>query len=38
VARVLSQDIEEAREVARITQSDETRALIAAQVSSLGRR
>jgi len=38
VARVLHQDIEEAREVARITQSEETRALIAAQVNALSRR
>ena len=38
VARVLNQDIEEAREVARITQSEETRALIAAQVNTLTRR
>jgi enoyl-CoA hydratase/carnithine racemase len=37
-ARVLNQDIEEAREVARITQSEETRALIAAQVNALTRR
>jgi enoyl-CoA hydratase len=38
VARVLNQDIEEARDVARITQSEETRGLIAAQVSALSRR
>jgi enoyl-CoA hydratase len=38
VARVLNQDVEEAREVGRITQSEETRALIAAQVNSLTRR
>jgi enoyl-CoA hydratase/carnithine racemase len=38
VERVLSQDIEEAREVACITQSEETQALIAAQVSALTRR
>jgi len=37
VARVLNQDVEEAREVARITQSEETRALIAAQVRALTR-
>jgi enoyl-CoA hydratase len=38
VTRVLHQDIEEAREVARITQSEETRALIATQVNALSRR
>jgi enoyl-CoA hydratase len=38
IAGVLNQDIEEAREVARITQSEETRALIAAQVNTLTRR
>jgi enoyl-CoA hydratase len=38
IARVLNQDIEEAPEVARITQSEETRALIAAQVNTLTRR
>ena len=38
VARVLNQDAEEAHEVARITQSEETRALIAAQVAALTRR
>jgi len=38
IARVLNQDIEEVREVARITRSEETRALIAAQVSTLSRR
>ena len=38
IARVLNQDIEGAREVARITQSEETRALIAAQVNTLTRR
>jgi enoyl-CoA hydratase len=38
VALVLNQDSVEAREVGRITQSEETRALIAAQVSSMGRR
>jgi enoyl-CoA hydratase len=38
LARVLSHGIEEAREVARITQSDETQALIAAQVNLLTRR
>jgi enoyl-CoA hydratase len=38
VARVLSQDVEEARGVARIAQSEETRALIAAQVSTMSRQ
>jgi enoyl-CoA hydratase/carnithine racemase len=38
VTRVLNQDVEEAREVARITQSEETRALIAAQVRALTRQ
>jgi enoyl-CoA hydratase len=38
VARILNQDIEEAREVGRIAKSEETRALIAAQVSTLSRR
>jgi enoyl-CoA hydratase len=38
VARVLNQGIEEAREVVRITQSDETRALLAAQVTALTRQ
>ncbi len=37
VTRVLTQDSEEVREVGRITQSDETRALIAAQVNTLTR-
>jgi enoyl-CoA hydratase len=37
VARVLNQNMDEAREVARITQSEETRALIAAQVAALTR-
>ena len=37
VARVLNQDADELREVARITQSEESRALIAAQVTSLSR-
>ncbi|MBV8771588.1 MAG: hypothetical protein JO166_04535, partial [Deltaproteobacteria bacterium] len=38
VARVLNQDIAEAREPARIAQSEETRALIAAQLAALTRR
>jgi enoyl-CoA hydratase len=38
LARVLNQDIEEAREVGRITQSEETQALITAQVNELTRR
>jgi hypothetical protein len=38
VARVLNQDVEEVHEVGRIAQSEETRALIAAQVSTLSRR
>jgi enoyl-CoA hydratase len=37
VAQVLEQNVEEVHEVARITQSDETRALIAAQVRALTR-
>lgn len=38
IARVLNQDVEEVREVARIAQSEESRALIVAQVSALSRR
>ena len=38
VARVLHPDIEEVREVARITQSEESRSLIAAQVNALSHR
>jgi enoyl-CoA hydratase len=38
VGRVLNLAVEEAREVGRIAQSDETRAMIAAQVNTLGRR
>lgn len=38
IARVLNQDIEEAHQLARITESEETRALIAAQVAALTRR
>jgi enoyl-CoA hydratase len=38
VGRVLSQDVEDAGDVARITQSEETRALIAAQVAALARQ
>jgi enoyl-CoA hydratase len=38
VARVIHQDTDEVREVARITQSEETRSLIAAQVEALSRR
>jgi enoyl-CoA hydratase len=38
VARVLNQDIDAQHEIAHITQSEETRALIAAQVNTLSRR
>jgi enoyl-CoA hydratase len=38
IARVLNQNDEETHEVARIAQSEETRALIATQVSTLSRR
>jgi hypothetical protein len=38
VARVLAQDREEAREVGRIGQSEESRALMAAQVQALTRK